>query len=367
MSERIRVVVVGAGVMGLSAAWALARAGARPLVLERFARGHTRGASHGTTRNFNDAYTEDRYLDLLARARAAWAVLGTPGGEPVLRLHGIVTRGPAGVLETVHAALAERGIDARLLDAAEAARRWPGIRFAGPALVSEDAGVVRADAALAELERRIVALGGEVRYSAPVRRIEDRGDDVRIDTDGGGIVADVAVVAVGAWTRPLLGGLVPLPRLTVTEESPAHFVPLRPNDPWPSFNHLTAGLGDATPGDVYGMPSPGEGVKVGFHRVGPEVDPDARPFRATHVAALEQYVREWMPGLDPATARPISCTYTSTDSGAFVLDRAGRIVVGAGFSGHGFKFAAGIGEVLADLADAEPGAAVTTAFPLPAP
>ena len=62
------------------------------------------------------------------------------------------------------------------------------------------------------------------------------------------------------------------------------------------------------------------------------------------------YVREWMPGLDAATAVPISCTYTSTEDEAFVLDRVGRIVVGAGFSGQGFKFAPGVGAVLADLA-----------------
>jgi len=97
------------------------------------------------------------------------------------------------------------------------------------------------------------------------------------------------------------------------------------------------------------MPTPGEGVKVGFHAVGDVVDPDARPFRTDkHAAQLAAYVREWMPGLDPDTAAPISCTYTSTPDEAFVLDRVGRIVVGAGFSGQGFKFAPGVGAVLAD-------------------
>jgi sarcosine oxidase len=57
-----------------------------------------------------------------------------------------------------------------------------------------------------------------------------------------------------------------------------------------------------------------------------------------------------MPGLDADTAAPISCTYTSTETEDFVLDRRGRIVVGAGFSGHGFKFTPAVGAVLADLA-----------------
>ena len=109
------------------------------------------------------------------------------------------------------------------------------------------------------------------------------------------------------------------------------------------------------------MLTPGEGVKVGFHAVGDEVDPDDRRFRAPDLAraALREYVAEWFPGLDPETAAEISCTYTSTDSGRFVLDRVGPITIAAGFSGHGFKFAPAIGRVLAD-------AALGVAFP-PAP
>ena len=87
MTEHVRFVVVGGGVMGLSTAWALTRRGDRPLVLEQFSRGHTRGASHGATRNFNNAYAEAHYLDLLGRAREGWDALGSPGGEPLLRLH----------------------------------------------------------------------------------------------------------------------------------------------------------------------------------------------------------------------------------------------------------------------------------------
>jgi sarcosine oxidase len=174
--------------------------------------------------------------------------------------------------------------------------------------------------------------------------------------------ADAVVVAAGAWTAGLLGDSIPLPRLTVTEESPAHFAPRDPAASWPSFNHFVAS--GTWPANVYGMPTPGEGVKVGFHAVGDEVDPDARPFRTDkHADRLAEYVREWMPGLDPATAVPISCTYTSTSDEAFVLDRVGRIVVGAGFSGQGFKFAPGVGAVLADLA-LDPEAQAAEAFRL---
>ncbi|MCR2764157.1 FAD-dependent oxidoreductase [Microbacterium sp. zg.B48] len=360
MPDRFSHLILGGGVMGLATAWALTRRGHRPLVLERFERGHRRGASHGATRNYNNAYAEPAYLDLLERARGGWADLGTPGGEPLLRLHGLVSHGRPAELIATEAALHDRGIPAELLSGTEAARRWPGMRFEQTVLHSPDAGVVRASAALRELERRIVALGGEVRYGAEVTAIEPRPDEVTVRVrDDADLTAPVAVVTVGAWSAPLLAGLIALPPLTVTEESPAHFAEVAAPAAWPSFNHLVG-----VPGDVYGMPTPGEGIKVGFHRVGAVVDPDIRPFTPTHEDALRAYVREWMPGLDADAASFISCTYTSTEGGRFVLDRRGSLVVGAGFSGHGFKFATGIGETLADLA-VDPAAQADPVFRLP--
>ncbi|MBQ3357433.1 MAG: FAD-dependent oxidoreductase, partial [Microbacterium sp.] len=154
-ADAAAVVVVGGGVMGLATAWELARRGKRPVVLERFARGHREGASHGATRNFNNAYDEDHYLDLLVRAREGWDLLGDVGGTPLLRLHGLVTHGDVD-LRRIHERLAARGIPAEVLSAGEATRRWAGMRFDGDALWSPDAGVVRASAALIEFERRIL-------------------------------------------------------------------------------------------------------------------------------------------------------------------------------------------------------------------
>jgi glycine/D-amino acid oxidase-like deaminating enzyme len=68
------------------------------------------------------------------------------------------------------------------------------------------------------------------------------------------------------------------------------------------------------------------------------------------LARLQEYVRRWLPGLDAESPQPVSCTYTSTPTGEFVLDRLGPVVVAAGFSGHGFTAAPAIGRLLADLA-----------------
>ena len=354
MTQRVPFAVIGAGAMGLAATWQLARRGHDVVTLERFERGHAYGASHGATRNFNNAYEADHYLDLLSLARREWDELSRTTGEPLLRLHGLVTHGDDDAVRRIHRALTSRGERAEVIDPRDAAQRWEGMRFAGDVLHTPDAGVVRAAAALSALERAAQGHGADVRFGHRVTRVREHGDAVVLDVEAGAdayqVVADVVVVAAGAWTRGILPPSFALPRLTVTEESPAHFAPVTPRPAWPSFNHF---LGrDRVPGPVYGMPTPGEGVKVGFHLVGPVVDPDARTFRPVPelAARLRDYVAEWFPGLDPDTAVPISCTYTSTDSEDFVLDRRGRIVVGAGFSGHGFKFTPAVGAVLAGLA-----------------
>lgn len=354
VTEHVPYVVVGGGAMGLATTWQLARRGHRVVALERFERGHTRGASHGATRNFNNAYGAAHYLDLLTLARAEWDELSRATGEPLLRLHGLVTHGDDAVVADVHGALIARGERAEVLAAHEAARRWSGMRFTGDVLFTPDAGVVRASAALEALERGARGHGADVRFGHRVVSLDERRDGVALTVDAGGerhdIVAETVVVTSGAWTRGILPPSFPLPRLTVTEESPAHFAPITPDALWPSFNHLLPA--ERYPANVYGMPTPGEGVKVGFHLVGPVVDPDARTFRPVPALAaqLRDYVAEWFPGLDAGSAEPISCTYTSTDSQDFLLDRRGRIVVGAGFSGHGFKFTPAVGSVLAALA-----------------
>jgi sarcosine oxidase len=111
--------------------------------------------------------------------------------------------------------------------------------------------------------------------------------------------------------------------------------------------------GGATLGGLpaYGLPTPGEGVKVGEHGTGPEVDPDRQtePDPAG-IERLKRYVERWLPGLDPSPRSVETCLYTTTPDEHFVVGRSGRIVVGSPCSGHGFKFAPVVGRMLSELA-----------------
>ena len=367
MVTEIDVVVVGGGAMGSAAAWNVARRGQSVVLLERFEAGHHMGASHGATRNFNTAYHQAEYLDLVTEARTLWDELAAETGTRLLDLVGLVNQGPLEPLRQVRDVHAARGIRSTFISPAEAAERWAGMRFRSEVLYVPEAGRVRAADALAALRTSAETHGARFRYSTPVREITVLGEDsVAVVTDTEEYRARRVIVTAGAWSRKLLDGIVRLPRLVVTQEQPAHFRPLDPAHEWPSFNHMPDPAVAADSywySPVYGMLTPGEGVKAGWHGVGPVVDPDARDFtpEPVQLEALRRYVREWLPGVDADACEPISCTYTSTESEDFVLDRVGPVVVGAGFSGHGFKFTPAIGRVLADLADGTPAPALFSA------
>ncbi|GAB2468179.1 sarcosine oxidase [Conyzicola lurida] len=373
-TERREVVVIGGGAMGSATAWQLARRGRDVLLLERFEPGHVQGASHGASRNFNQAYSHPDYVSLLVEALPLWRDLEAATGSTLLDTTGIANHGANPAFDAVHAALAAAGIPAEFLPVEEAERRWPGIRFDSRVLFTEQSGRLHADRSVAALQSDAAANGAEVRHGARVTALTVVGDDeVRVDVEGRDgayqVTARRVVVTAGAWTGKLLAGVATHPTLVVTQEQPAHFRVRDESIVWPGFNHAPAAGNpdyDYWYSGVYGMFTPGEGVKAGWHGVGPVVDPDARSFapEPVQLAALQRYAAEWLPGVDPDAFAPISCTYTTTPDSNFVLDRTGPVVIGAGFSGQGFKFTPVVGRILADAVDGLPTPAI---FSLGAP
>jgi sarcosine oxidase len=335
--------------MGAAAAWRLAGRGAAVTLLEQFGPGHERGASHGSSRIFRLAYAEPHYVTLAQHAHDLWRDLEDETGADVLTITGAVDHGDPVQVEALRSALEAGGAEAAVLDPAAAHDRWPGLRFDGDVLWHARAGRLHADRAVAALKQAAAAHGAEVRHDTLVRDIEIATTPAVVTAEGARYEADAVVVAAGGWSTRLLGDLAELPNLQVTVEQPAHFRPIDTATPWPSFiHHPGAGLpGEAA---IYGLGSD-DGVKVGFHKVGPEIDPDQadRPIDGVRLAALRDYVATWLPGVDPASAAPLTCTYTLTPDEHFVVDRDGPVTVLAGFSGHGFKFAPAVGELATDL------------------
>ncbi|WP_051596602.1 FAD-dependent oxidoreductase [Curtobacterium sp. UNCCL17] len=347
------VVVIGAGVVGAATAYALTARGERVLLVEQHARGHHLGSSHGATRIFRQGYADPEYVALTTRALELWGALEDAAGEELVVRTGAVDHGRPEVVDAIAAALADADIPHESLTPDQAAARWPGIAFEGHVLTHPSAGRIRSDRTIEVFLTLAERTGlADLRFDTRVTGLEDHGDDVTVTLSDGSAVRTASVVAaVGSWAPTLVGGLLAgrgagLPAIRVTQEQPAHFPSHLPDAAWPSFVHWADG------DDVYGLLTPGEGVKVGFHGTGPVVDPDHRDFVPVRAEAerLQAYVARYVPGVDATKPTFISCLYDNSPDEDFVIDRVGPLTVATGFSGHGFKFAPLLGEMLADLA-----------------
>ncbi|WP_333770755.1 FAD-dependent oxidoreductase [Streptomyces sp. IBSBF 2435] len=351
-----RVVVVGGGVMGSSAAWHLASRGDEVVLLEQFTPGHDRGSSYGSSRIFRLAYADPFYVGLAVRALPLWQRLEEEAEAEVLTLNGVVDHGPAATVRRLEDVLGAAGRPTLALTPAEVAERWPGLRADTAALFHPEAGRLHADRAVAAFQTAARKRGAQVRHGVKVARVTVRGTGADVVTaEEEVIAADAVVVAVGGWTPQFPApGNEGLPALRVTAEQPAHF-PAADALEWPSFiHHGGAGLPEGS--GIYGLGSV-DGVKAGFHGIGPVVDPerDERVIDPVVLRNLQEYAERWLPGADHAHPTTKTCLYTTTPDHDFVIDRSGPCTVLAGFSGHGFKFASAVGELAADLVAGRPG------------
>lgn len=366
MSEKLDVIVVGAGATGLATAWKLAQAGRSVKVLEQFEQGHKKASSHGGSRIYRATYVQREYLDLMHHALDMWREIESESGLKLLSEVGLVSHGfPPHDFEQP---MRDAGVPLEVLTPEAAQERWPGMRFEGKVLHEhKTAGRVNADLTLVAFEQELNKLGGKVVYNSRVTDARIEADGVVVESTTGTYRADKIVLAAGGWTNRLAPGLLRLDKpldMEIIEVAPAHFQ-INPDtasgmeeNTWPSFTHDHAPVDPSTgeptrwPGIVYGLATEGEGIKVGFNAYGVSLDPDARTYtsRPGDLQLHADYVEQWLPGLDPSTGVDLSCTYTRTPSDDFLIDRRGRVVVASPCSGHGFKFMPALGEMIANVA-----------------
>lgn len=351
--------VLGGGVIGAAAALALAERGLRVSLVERFQPGHRHGSSHGDGRIFRFSYPEAVYVALAERAAAGWRRLGTVAGEELLLPGGHWDGGPAGCRELadIEAAITGSGLACRRLSAEESNRRFPRLRLppGSEALYQGDGGVLRAGRAVAALWRLARRAGVGCHPGEAVTRLDGGDGGIEATTASGRrFAARRLVLAAGAWSRDLAAGLgLDLP-LRVTQEQVAYFPPRNDVDHGPGA--LPSFVDHHASPPFYGLPLVEiPGVKVGRHHAGPALaSADRRlPADAGETGRLRRFAAERLPDLAVEPVCVETCLYTTTPDRHFLLDRhpaLPQVVLAAGFSGHGFKFAPAIGEITAALA-----------------
>jgi len=352
------IVVVGAGAMGSAAALALARRGCSVVMVESRLPGHQAGSSHGDGRIIRYSYAEPVYVALARRAYAGWQALERAAGVTLLETTGGLDLGPrdSEILAGLATALAAQEVRFEPLTAQALMQRFPQIRCAAgsEAIYQADGGVVRADRAWAVLWRLAAAAGVRIAVGSAVETLEADDAGVAIGlASGTRLTARHLVLAAGAWNRSLAAQLgLDLPLIT-TREHLAYF-PVRPRGVGHGLGQMPTIIDYHSDDPFYALPQVSvPGVKCGWHRTGPTVDPDAaRGFDHHLRTGLRRWVETRLPQLIAEPIRETTCLYTNTPDCDFLLDRhptCQSVVIAGGFSGHGFKFVPAIGDLVAAL------------------
>jgi sarcosine oxidase len=353
-------IVVGSGGMGSAAACHLARRGVRVLALDRFPLAHDRGSSHGQTRLIRLAYYEHPdYVPLLLRARDLWLDLEADVGRTLLNESGLLAAGPATgtVVAGTLASARAHSLPVEPLSARAAVARWPAFRMPDDwqAVFEARAGHLAVEDCVRAHAEMATRAGATLRHGVTVHgwQIEDGRALVR--TDAGDFTAGRLVLCPGPWAAGLLR--LPRPPLVVLRKSLFWYaLPHATASPY-AAGRLPCFAFDTPAGFFYGFPAvDARGLKVAEHTGGRPVtaaDDVDRGIDPHERQRIEGWLGDHLPGVGTRLEGHAACLYTMTPDHHFLLglhpDHP-QVALAAGLSGHGFKFASVVGEILADLA-----------------
>lgn len=359
MAKTYDVIIAGVGAMGSAACWRLAQRGLRVLGLERFAIPHRMGSSHGVNRIIRLAYFEHpAYVPLLLRAYELWRDTERAAGEQLLHITRALDVGrPGGRL--VSGALEScrtHNLPHEVFDAAETMRRFPAYNIPSDyvALVEPQGGFVACEAAVTAQAKLARHAGADIRECEPMIEWSPTADGVRVRTESGVYEAGSLILSSGAWIGEhlpeLRGKAVPERQALGWFETkqPEFFTPER----FPVSILETEDGHHPYQFPEWGVP----GFKIGLynhlHERG-RADALSREPNGKDEALLRGVVERYFPRAAGKILDLQTCLFTNTRDEHFVVDvlpATPQVVVASPCSGHGFKFASAMGEILADLA-----------------
>jgi sarcosine oxidase len=358
-SGRYDAIVVGVGGMGSATSYYLARRGKRVLGLERFGIPHSMGSSHGHTRIIRLAYYEHpSYVLLLKRAYELWREIQRIASERLLHITGSIDAGPedSWVFKGSWESCRLHDLPHEVLTGAELRRRYPGYHLPADhlALVQPEGGFLTPEKCIVSYVMAAQALGAEIHAHERVFEWRPLEGGVRVRTDRGVYEADKLVITAGAWDGELLDVLEVLAvpeRQVLAWLQPTRLEYFRPNA-FPVFNLLV------DEGRFYGFPVHGvPGFKFGkYHHLEEKVDPETvdREAHDYDERLLRDFAERYFPDGCGPTMDLQTCMFTNTPDNNFIIDmhpEYDQVSFASPCSGHGYKFASVIGEIMADLAD----------------
>jgi sarcosine oxidase len=359
LAKQYHAIVVGVGGAGSPTVYELAKRGKRVLGLERFDIPHDLGSSHGHTRIIRLAYYEHpSYVMLLRRAYELWRDIQQRVGEQLLHITGSLDAGPSDswVFKGSLQSCLEHSLPHEVLTGVEIGQRYPGYRLPHEtlAVLQPEGGFLVPERCIVSYVQAAQALGAEIHGRERVLEWAPLGEGVRVTTDRDVYEADRLIITAGAWNATLLDcldGLLEPERQVLAwlqPTRPEHFTPER----FPVFNLLVP------EGRYYGFPVYGiPGFKFGrYHHLEEFVDPEEIEREPTlrDEQALRDLAERYFPDGAGPTMTLKACMFTNTPDHHFIIDlhpAYPQVSFTSPCSGHGFKFASVIGEIMADLAE----------------
>jgi sarcosine oxidase len=351
----MKVIVVGAGISGLSTAWALAKRGHRVSLIEQGPIPNPLSASGDHHRIIRRAYgSASGYGRAITEAYHAWDEVWRDIGQTHLDPRGFmaVSRTEGDEADVYLDGLREGGWPHELVEPGDAARRWP---FLEPgtfrhAFVSPEGGALHCRRIASSMSEWLRANDADVREHMRVTAVDCEAGSVTL-ADGDVLSADRIVVTAGAWVTKLFPDLVS--DLTTKRTAVAYLEP--PADLKAAWEHAPVILDVGGDTDGYIIPPSGDGglkFGTGLHKID---NPDADANRIPSPGEGETIRNHFSPPVarlgEYRVLDVVTCAYTFTSDETFFGTERGRCLVVSACSGHGYKFGAAVGRRVADAVE----------------
>ena len=363
MTRQFDAIVLGAGGVGSAAAYYLSLTGQKVLLLEQFELNHQKGSSYGYSRVIRYSYDNPIYIELMRAAYPLWFALEEAAGEQLyIKTGGLDFGFPSEeTFQTLKRSMDEARLDYEYLEVDEVKKRFPQFQLDNgmAALYQSETGLLKASRCVLAHIRLARQQGAIVCDRTPVTKIVPHANSVEVHTATETYTVERLVITAGSWSKALLAEQgIELP-LKIMPCQLGFYKPKKSAafklGKFPVFfAHMNGDYGEMP----YGIPHEDEniGVKIttfyGWDTVNKPSEVDYTPSEEW-LERIRNFSRHYIPDAAGETVSTRRCLYTLTPDKHFIIDshpNYPHIVLGAGFSGHGFKFTTLMGKILSQLA-----------------